>query len=118
MSDDNNLTNIRNVLGFLLAGFGAVLSFLGVRSSEVTTILRNDAGQASVIALILLVGVLTAIWTIITSSKKKIYPLSAAAIVILLLGIGALSGIPEVLLVTRRQPGTGPGRGGGQHLIG
>lgn len=90
MSEDNNLTNIRNVLGFLLAGFGAVLSFLGVRSSEVTTILRNDSGQASVIALILLVGVLTAIWAIITTSKEKIYPLSAAAIVVLLLGIGAL----------------------------
>jgi hypothetical protein len=31
---------------------------------------------------------------------------------------GTLSGIPEVLLVTRRQPGTGPGRGGIEHLIG
>lgn len=32
--DDDKLTNIRNVLGFLLAGFGALLSFLGIRSSE------------------------------------------------------------------------------------
>src|SRR6266566_6069334 len=29
-----------------------------------------------------------------------------------------LSGIPEVLLVTRRQPWAGPGRGGIQHLTG
>src|SRR6266487_3789555 len=29
-----------------------------------------------------------------------------------------LSGIPIVLFVTRWQPGAGPGRGGGQHLIG
>ena len=29
-----------------------------------------------------------------------------------------LSGIPEVLLVSRRQPGAGPGRGGSQHLAG
>jgi len=29
-----------------------------------------------------------------------------------------LSGIPEILLVTRRQPRAGPGRGGVQHLIG
>jgi hypothetical protein len=29
-----------------------------------------------------------------------------------------LSSIPEVLLVTPRQPGAGPGRGGIQHLIG
>jgi hypothetical protein len=33
-------------------------------------------------------------------------------------GLGVLSSIPKVLLVTRRQPGAGPGRGGGQHLIG
>ena len=32
-------------------------------------------------------------------------------------GISELSGIPIILLVTRRQPGAGPGRGGGQHLI-
>ena len=29
----------------------------------------------------------------------------------------ALSGIPIILLVTRWQPGAGPGRGSGQHLI-
>ena len=29
-----------------------------------------------------------------------------------------LSAIPKVLFVTRRQPGAGPGGGGGQHLIG
>jgi hypothetical protein len=29
-----------------------------------------------------------------------------------------LSGIPEVLLVTRRQPRAGPGRGGIKHLAG
>jgi 5-methylcytosine-specific restriction protein A len=28
-----------------------------------------------------------------------------------------LSGIPKVLFVTRGQPGAGPGRGGGQHLV-
>jgi putative drug exporter of the RND superfamily len=33
-------------------------------------------------------------------------------------GFGVLSGIPEVLLVTRRQPGACPGCGGGQHLCG
>ena len=34
------------------------------------------------------------------------------------LSLAALSGIPEVLFVTRRQPGAGPGRGGGEHLAG
>lgn len=31
--------------------------------------------------------------------------------------IERLSGIPKVLLVTRWQPGAGPGGGGGQHLV-
>jgi hypothetical protein len=35
-----------------------------------------------------------------------------------ILAAGRLSAIPEVLLVTRRQPWAGPGRGGIQHLIG
>lgn len=90
MSDDNNLNNIRNVLGFLLAGFGAIVSFLGIRSSEVTTILRNDAWQASLIALILLAGVLSAVWAIMTNSKKKVFTLNAVAIGVFLLGAGAL----------------------------
>jgi hypothetical protein len=90
VSDNDGLTNIRNVLGFLLAGFGAILSFLGIRSSEVTTILRNDAWQASLIAFILLAGVLTAVWAIITKSKKKVFTLNAIAIQVFLLGVGAL----------------------------
>ena len=90
MSDDNNLTNIRNVLGFLLAGFGGLLSFLGVRSSEVSTILRNDSPQASVIALILLLGVLAAVSAITTQSKKKVSLASAAAMGVILFGVGAL----------------------------
>ena len=91
MSDDNNLTNIRNVLGFLLAGFGAILTFLGVRSSEVTTILRNNSPQASLIAFILLLGVLAAVWAVATDGKKKVNPASAVAIVFIILGTGALT---------------------------
>jgi hypothetical protein len=90
MSDDNSLANIRNVLGFLLAGFGAILSFLGIRSSEVSTILRNDSPQATVIALIMLLGVLAAVSAIVAESKKRINLASAAAIGAVLFGLGAL----------------------------
>jgi hypothetical protein len=86
----NALDNVRNVLGFLLAGFGAILSFLGVRSSEVTTVLRNDSLQASLIALILLVGVLAAVSAVATDSSRKISLPSVAAIAVVLIGAAAL----------------------------
>src|SRR5215467_1895573 len=46
---DNRLSDVQNLLGFLLAGFGGVLSFIGLRSTEVTTVLRNNSKQASLI---------------------------------------------------------------------
>jgi hypothetical protein len=90
MSDDNSFKDIWNVLGFLLAGFGAVLSFLGLRSAEVTTVLRNDPGQASLIAFLLLLGVLAAVLTVATDSTKRATLSSAVAIVLTLFGVGAL----------------------------
>ena len=88
----NSLSDVQNQLGFLLAGFGAVISFLGLRSAEVTTVLRNDAGQASLIALLLLLGVLAAVLTVATdSASTRNAPLpSAAAIILMLFGVGSL----------------------------
>jgi hypothetical protein len=90
MSDDNKLNDIRNVLGFLLAGFGAVLTFVGVRSSEVSTILRNDSPQASLIALVLLLGILAAVSAITVNSEKKVSVSSVWAMGAILFGVGAL----------------------------
>jgi hypothetical protein len=90
--NQNSLGDVTNVLGFLLAGFGAVLSFFGLRSSEVTTVLRNDPGQASFIALFLLLGVLAAVLTVATksaSARNAPLPLTAGVIVALF-GMGTL----------------------------
>lgn len=87
---NNSLDNVKNVLGFLLAGFGAVLSFLGLRSSEVTTVLRNDSLQASLIALILLLGILAAVSAVATDSESAVSVPSAAAIGVILFGASAL----------------------------
>jgi hypothetical protein len=87
--NDNTLSDVRNLLGFLLAGFGAILSFIGLRSSEVTTVLRNDSAQASLIAVILLLGVLAAVLATAVNVQLTVSPLRVAAIVTLLLGVGS-----------------------------
>ena len=91
-SQNNSWNAVQNLLGFLLAGFGAVLSFIGLRSTEVTTVLRNYPNQASLIALFLLLGVLAAVLTVATQSpltKCTSLP-NTAAIVLALFGVGAL----------------------------
>lgn len=66
--DKNPFSDVQNILGFLLAGFGGIISFLGLRSTEVTTVLRNDPGPASLIAATLLAGVLAAVLTVVIHS--------------------------------------------------
>jgi hypothetical protein len=88
----NTIGDVQNQLGFLLVGFGAVLSFIGIRSNEVTTVLRNDPGQASVIALILLLGVLAAALTVAIDDgeAKNVSWASVVGVAMVLLGVGAL----------------------------
>jgi hypothetical protein len=86
----NTIDNVRNVLGFLLAGFGAVLTFLGVRSSEVTTVLRNDTLQASLIALVLLLGVLAAVTAVVSGSGQAISLPGVVAVITVLCGLAAI----------------------------
>ncbi len=87
----NPLGDVQNLLGFLLAGFGAILSFLGLRSDEVTTVLRNDPGQASVVALVLLLGVLAAVLTVAYTGPGRVTPLFTGGIFLLILGLGAFT---------------------------
>lgn len=87
----NPVGDVQNLLGFLLVGFGAVLSFLGLRSTEVTTVLRNDPAQTSLIVLMLLLGILSAVLTIAidNSSERRVSWISVAGVVLALLGLGA-----------------------------
>lgn len=88
-SDDhktNPLHDVQNVLGFLLAGFAGVLSFLGLRSGEVSAVLRNPSTQeaASFIAAILFLAVFAAIVGVAVSGDRKMPVQSLVPIALLL----------------------------------
>jgi predicted membrane protein len=104
----NTISDVENQLGFLFVGFGAILSFLGLRSAEVTTVLRNDATQASLIALLLLFGVLAAVLAVAipNSEARKVSWVSATAIMLALFGVGAL--VIYAIPITAA-PGIAPG---------
>src|SRR2546430_12343886 len=85
---NNSLKDVQNILGFLLAGFAGVLGFLGLRSTEVTTVLRNNSRQASLIALILLFAVLAAVSSVVIRRDEKIsWPWTAAIFLLVLDGL-------------------------------
>ena len=54
----------QNLLGFLIAGFAAVLSFIGINSSELASILRNEEPFIGIVALAFLLSIITAILSI------------------------------------------------------
>lgn len=88
--DPNPLKDVQNILGFLLAGFAGILGFIGLRSGEVTTVLRNDSAQASLIALILLLAALAAVIGVATPGRAKTPWLAMVAIFCLLFSLGPL----------------------------
>jgi hypothetical protein len=89
----NPLKDVQNILGFLLAGFAGILSFLGLRSGEVSAVLRNPDTEASAsfIVLILFLAVLAAVYGVAVSGDKKIPMLWAPPIAIALLGVVSLA---------------------------
>ena len=90
MSDPANpLKDGQNILGFLLAGFAGVLGFIGLKSSEVTTVLRNDTPQATLVALILLLSVLAAVIGVALPNTRKTSWVCMAGVFCLLLSLGA-----------------------------
>lgn len=89
MSDEKNpLKDVQNILGFLIAGFGGILTFIGLRSTEVSAVLRNDSAQASFVAFLLLCAILAAAVSVTISDSFKIPLLRAIAVSILTLSLG------------------------------
>lgn len=77
----------QNILAFLLAGFAGVLGFLGLRSEELTAVLRNNTRQATLIAFILLLSVLAAAIGVAIPSTHRVSWLTMTGAFSLLLAV-------------------------------
>jgi hypothetical protein len=64
----------QNLLGFLIAGFAAVLSFIGIKSSELASILRNEEPFIGIVALAFLLSIITAIISIFKGNASHDNP--------------------------------------------
>ena len=68
----NFVETAQSLLGFLIAGFAAVLSFIGIKSSELASILRNEEPFIGIVALAFLLSILSAILSIFNSKSARI----------------------------------------------
>lgn len=62
---------VQVLTGLLVAGFAGVLNFIGLRSGEVSAVLRNEAHSPTIVLGLLAVGTLTAVASIFVSSAWK-----------------------------------------------
>jgi hypothetical protein len=70
-----NFTQIaQSLLGFLIAGFAAVLSFIGIKSSELSSILRNEEAFVGIVALGFLLSIISAILSVFKSDADNVSP--------------------------------------------
>ena len=67
----NFVETAQSLLGFLIAGFAAVLSFIGIKSSELASILRNEEPFIGIVALAFLLSILSAILSIFNSRGAR-----------------------------------------------
>lgn len=71
----NGLTDtIQSLLGFLIAGFAAILSFIGISSGELSSILRNEESFVGIVALGFLLSIITAILSIFQGKSEQENP--------------------------------------------
>jgi hypothetical protein len=83
-TNPGGLSDVRNILGFLVAGFVGALNLLGLKSAEIGVVLRNDLVGATIVATFLLAGILCAMASVFVKSGGHPIPL------LLTLGIGTL----------------------------
>jgi hypothetical protein len=86
MSDSaGGLGDVRNLLGFLVAGFAGALNIIGIKSTEIGVVLRNEPVGISIVTALLVAGLLAAVVSIFVESEKHLISLITACVVFLLL---------------------------------
>ncbi len=101
---DARLSDARNLLGLVVAGFAGVLNFIGLKSAEVGVVLRNEPSQVSIVGILLLLGVVTAALSIFVAASHSVYPGWMIGFAVL-----AVSAFPAVIWAI---PSQSPGQGG------
>ncbi|MCC9306012.1 hypothetical protein LN042_02625 [Kitasatospora sp. RB6PN24] len=81
---------VKNILGFLLAGFVAALNFLGFQNSEITAILRNDPLEATLVGGLMLLALTTAVVSIFLPNRRTMPPYFLPAIFAACIGLTPL----------------------------
>ena len=96
----------KTLLGLLVAGFAGVLSFLGIRSTEVSAILRNLEPLVGFVAIAFFLGILAAVLSIYARPRpgeKPTWPRNGTALITMLLiaaAGAALAATIHIYLVT------------------
>jgi hypothetical protein len=86
------LKDVQNILGFFIAGFAGILSFLGLRSGEVSNVLRDPSTEksASVVVILLFLAALAAVLGVALPGDRRMSAQWAIPITLALLAIFSL----------------------------
>jgi len=90
---NGDLAKVQSLLGGLIAAFAAVLSFVGIRSSEIADILRNQEPIIGLVSFAFLLSILVAVLAMLNQSPHTgQWPTKGITwgTLLLLAGIGAL----------------------------
>ncbi|MFG2289772.1 hypothetical protein ACGFOU_27330 [Streptomyces sp. NPDC048595] len=85
------LSDVRNFLGLLLAGFTGGVNLIGLRNAELTTILRNQGILVGLASVLLLGALVCAIASIFAERRFRLHIWIAGAVMLFLLAIAAFA---------------------------
>lgn len=99
-TSQNPFSDAKNIVAFLITGFGAVLGFLGLKSDEISAVIRNEPNLAAVVGVLLLAGLLCAVAVVaLPEDKERAFELNLAEFVGLL--IASISGFALIAMRIR-----------------